>query len=88
MEDYEDYHMVSSSTAKNIACICHTQGINFDLPPVWLIYILVDDIDKCAMLCEEKGGEVIVGPRKMGEAMFCVIRDPAGAICALYQPQE
>lgn len=88
MGDYEDYHMVSSSTGENIAGICHARGINSDLPPVWLIYILVDNVDKCAMLCEENGGEVIVGPRRMGATMFCVIRDPAGAICALYQPQE
>jgi predicted enzyme related to lactoylglutathione lyase len=86
MGGYEDYHMVIPATGNRAAGICHARGVNADLPPVWLIYFIVEDVEGSAQLCEELGGEVIVQPRYMGEGHFCVIRDPAGAICALYRP--
>lgn len=86
MGGYEDYHMVISSTGDSVARIYHARGENADLPPVWLIYFIVEDVDGSAQICKESGGEVIVQPRYMGEGRFCVIRDPAGAICTLYRP--
>jgi hypothetical protein len=88
MGGYDDFHMVVSPSGTSVAGICHARGVNADLPPVWLIYIAVEDVDASAQLCEDLGGQVVVQPRYMGNARFCVIRDPAGAICALYQPQE
>ena len=33
------------------------------------------------------GGRVVDGPRSMGGgARMCTIQDPAGAVCALYEP--
>jgi predicted enzyme related to lactoylglutathione lyase len=78
--------MVIPSIGDGVAGICHARGENADLPPVWLIYFVVENVDGSAQICEESGGEVIVQPRFMGEGRFCVIRDPAGAICALYRP--
>jgi hypothetical protein len=39
-------------------------------------------------MCKELGSEMIVEPRLMGGGDFCVIRDQAGAICALYRSPE
>jgi len=36
----------------------------------------------------EKPEKKIDGPRSLGTGRFCVIRDPAGAVCALYQSGE
>ncbi len=88
MGGYEDYHMVIPPTDNSVAGICHARGENADLPPVWLICIAVEDVDGSAQSCEELGGEVVVQPRFMGYGRFCVIRDPAGAVCALYRPPE
>jgi predicted enzyme related to lactoylglutathione lyase len=33
----------------------------------------------------ELGGKVGAGPRMMGGGRFCVIQDPAGAMCALFK---
>jgi predicted enzyme related to lactoylglutathione lyase len=37
-------------------------------------------------ICHARGGEVLVGPKGLAGAHFCVIRDPSGATAALYQP--
>jgi predicted enzyme related to lactoylglutathione lyase len=70
MGDYEDFHIVKLPTGNSVAGICHAQGENADLPPVWLIYIAVDDVEKSAHICLEKGGEVVVQPRILGKVRF------------------
>ena len=86
MGGYEDYHMIAPSTGDSVAGICHARDTNADLPAQWLVYVIVEDVDACAMKCREAGGEVVAGPRDMDEGRFCVIRDPAGAVLALYDP--
>jgi predicted enzyme related to lactoylglutathione lyase len=84
MGDYEDYNMIPNGSNGPVAGICHARGSNADLPSGWLIYITVDDVDKSAAECVEMGGDVILSPRPMGKGRFCIIRDPAGAVAALY----
>jgi predicted enzyme related to lactoylglutathione lyase len=68
------------------AGICHARGGNEELPPQWLIYIIVADADKRAAVCVARGGKVLVGPKPLSGGRFCVIEDPGGAVAALYQP--
>ena len=77
--------MVEPETGEAMAGVCHARGSNADLPPQWLIYIVVMDVERSARRCSELGGEVMAGPRPLGNGRFCVIRDPAGAVCALYE---
>lgn len=84
MGGYSDYFM-SPPGGDAVAGVCHARGGNADLPPYWLIYIVVADLDQSIEGCRANGGEVIAGPKSMGDARYCVIRDPAGAVCALYQ---
>lgn len=83
MGGYEDYNMETSGTGEAVAGICHRKGGNAKLPPEWLIYITVENVDESAKRIVELGGSVIDGPRSMGEYRFCVFRDPAGAAAAL-----
>ncbi len=69
-----------ASTKILSAGILHAHGENADLSPMWMIYIAVEDVDISAKLCKDLGGEVVVKPRRMGKARFCVIRDPADAV--------
>ncbi|MGD2111699.1 MAG: VOC family protein [Phycisphaerae bacterium] len=85
MGGYEDYCMVSPDTGETTAGVCHARGPNAKLPPQWMIYITVDDVEKSAKRCVELGGEVIDGPRGVGGKSFCVIKDPAGAVAALIE---
>jgi predicted enzyme related to lactoylglutathione lyase len=86
MGGYSDYSMIARGSGEAVAGICHARGENADLPPQWLVYITVEDLDRSVEKCLALGGQVVAGPRALGEGRFCVIRDPAGAVCALYQP--
>jgi predicted enzyme related to lactoylglutathione lyase len=86
MGGYEDFNMMSPDSGETVAGICHARGSNTGLPAQWLIYVIVEDVDASARKCVELGGKVLNGPRKMGGGDFCVIQDPAGAVCALYRP--
>ena len=86
MGDYEDFTMTTPHGASPASGICHARGSNAELPRQWLIYITVADVDASAKACTEQGGKLVVAPKSMGDARFCVIEDPAGAVAALYQP--
>ena len=62
--------------------------MNADIPPHWLIYITVADVEESVRNCVELGGSVIRPPGDMGGAKVAIIRDPAGAVCALYEPAK
>ncbi len=88
MGEYTDYNMLTPSGTV-AAGICNKLGPNADVPSQWLMYITVEDVDASAARCAELGGEVVVAPRQMGGGTFAVIRDPAGAMAALYSmPQS
>jgi predicted enzyme related to lactoylglutathione lyase len=78
-----DFNMLLPS-GEVVAGICHARGANADIPPQWLIYIVVPDVAAAARKCVELGGKLVNGPRKMGGGDFALIQDPAGAVCALY----
>jgi hypothetical protein len=86
MGTYSDFNMLPPDSGEPAAGICYARGSNADLPPLWLMYIVVDDVDQSAADCVKLGGTIVSPPRSMGGGRFCVIRDPAGAVCALYQP--
>lgn len=86
MGGYSDYSMVAPATGQVVAGICHARGPNAELPPQWLVYITVADVAESARRCAELGGKIVAGPKPLGGGMFCVIQDPAGAVCALFKP--
>ena len=89
MGDYNDFCMHPPGDPQPVAGICHAKGENVGLPPVWLIYITVDDLDLGIRRCQELGGKLLRPATSMGaNGRFCVIEDPAGAICALYKPAK
>lgn len=85
MGDYSDYNMTMPGSGVPAAGICHARGENANLPPTWLVYIVVEDLDASVAACEANGGKVLAAPRGLAGGRFCVIEDPAGAVAALYQ---
>lgn len=86
MGGYSDYCMEAPG-GKTVAGVCWARGSNEGVPPVWLVYITVEDAEASAARCVELGGKVLrpVGPAGP-QGRFCVIEDPAGAVAALYEP--
>lgn len=54
------------------------------MPPHWMSYVAVDDVDASAATAKELGGKVCVEPMDIPSVgRFCVINDPAGAVISL-----
>jgi predicted enzyme related to lactoylglutathione lyase len=88
MGEYSDWCMAPEGIDDPVAGVCHARGGNVGLPPTWLIYITVADLVGSMAACRDRGGEVVFGPKNFGpEGTWCVIRDPAGAYAALFEPK-
>ena len=87
MDGYYDFNMKTPASGRPVVGVCHRRGTNADLPAQWLIYITVADLDASIERCRERDGRLLVGPKGMGgHGRYCVIRDPAGAVAALFEP--
>jgi uncharacterized protein len=86
MGDYRDFNMTDPADRAPRAGVCHARGVNAGLPPVWVVYFRVADLDASLAAVEREGGEVMAPPRAAGGTRYAVIRDPAGAVCALAGP--
>ncbi len=83
MGHYHDFDIKMPAGDQVVTGICHARDSNANVPPQWLIYITVADVEASAARCVALGGSIVDGPRAMGQSQFCVIRDPAGAVAAL-----
>jgi hypothetical protein len=88
MGGYEDYNMVSLGSDEPAAGICFPKGVNKKVPPVWMVYITVDDLKASLNEVVARGGEILDDSRADGSKGMAVIKDPAGAICTLYSIQS
>lgn len=88
MDSYDDYAMHAPGDAEPVTGICHSRGTNAEMPPAWIVYFIVENLDESIQACIECGGVVVSGPRAMGKDRYCAIKDPAGAVCALYERGE
>lgn len=59
MGEYDDFNMTGPGSDQAAAGICHARGSNVNLPPQWLIYISVENVEASARRCVELGGKVI-----------------------------
>ena len=86
MGGYADYVMMTPEGGDWVAGVCHARGGNADLPPQWLVYVVVDDLDASLERCTAAGGSLVTAVKESGSGpRYCVIRDPAGAVLALMQ---
>jgi len=97
-EKYSDFVMSTKSSEDKVAqaCettssdgfvtgICHAKGANADMPATWLPYFLVANVELAATKVQAQGGELVTEIKSMGDDKYVIIKDPAGAHCALYQ---
>lgn len=82
MEDgaYADFNMCGSD-GNPAAGICHARGSNQDLPPVWMHYLTVADLDESLRRVEAEGGKVLKSVQ--GTYSFAIVEDPIGVPVAL-----
>lgn len=86
MGQYSDYTMTPPGGGEAVAGVCHARGINAGLPPCWLVYIVVGDLDRSLARTTAMGGRLHGETRgEKGKGRFCVVQDPAGAYACLYE---
>ena len=85
MGGYEDWCVQPPGSDVPVGGICHARGGNADLPAAWLVYFVVEDLDRSLAEVRDRGGELLGAVRQMGASRYAVVRDPAGAACALFQ---
>jgi predicted enzyme related to lactoylglutathione lyase len=83
-EGYADYSMTTME-GQDVTGICHARGPNEGLPAQWLVYFTVADLDLAISEVRARGGALLRAPFEMDAGRYAVIRDPAGAVCALFQ---
>ena len=58
------------------------------VPPNWLVYFMVADVDATAKKASSQGGQVIVPPTDIPKTgRFAVIQDPQHATFAIFKPE-
>lgn len=86
MKGYDDFVMLTPGGQAPVGGVCHARGPNQDIPPFWIVYFMVANLDDSIASVESGGGAVVSGPRSMGTTgRYCIIRDPAGAYAGLFQ---
>lgn len=88
MGEYDDYTMLAGEAGDAVAGVCHARGANAGVPPVWMAYVNVANLDRSMECCIAKNGAVVHGPLPLAGGRVAVIRDPAGAHLALYQAKD
>ena len=66
MGEYDDYVMLSPDGESAVGGVCHARGVNANIPPVWMVYINVEDLDSSVESVTKLGGEIVDGPRELG----------------------
>ncbi|MDH4043636.1 MAG: VOC family protein [Gemmatimonadota bacterium] len=85
MGGYADFTMMPPG-GDPVAGICHARGGNAGLPAQWMIYIVVENLDAALEAATARGGAIVRATRDMGSTgRYAVIRDPAGAVAALFE---
>ena len=75
---------------KDVGGMSKMSGTQFDgVPPNWMSYIAVDDVDAAAGKVASAGGKTVIEPITIpGIGRLAVIADPTGAVIALITPAD
>ena len=58
-------------------------------PPMWMLYVAVDDLDAKHTQATELGAKTLMPPTDIpGAGRFATLRDPQGAVFSLYQMKD
>lgn len=89
MGGYEDYLMNDPATGETLAGVCHAKGVNAKIPPTWMMYVGVENLDHSLEAVKAEGGKVLGDKRGDGKGgYYCLIQDPAGAYLTLWEEGE
>jgi hypothetical protein len=86
MPGMEYYFLRAAGADKDFGGIMPMTGPMWQgVPPHWMMYVTVSDIDAAAKKVTELGGKVCVPPTDIPPGRFAVVNDPQGATFSLFQ---
>jgi len=79
-EAYEDFAMMADKDTA-VGGICNQRGVNVNIPPQWISYINVTNVEESLNKTLQLGGKVIhESKKKDGSYNFVILTDPIGAV--------
>ena len=88
MGEYDDFVLKTADDETMVAGIVHKRGANSDVPHGWIPYFVVANLAESLREVERNGGRLIGAERQYGGGRFHFIKDPSGALCALFEEGE
>lgn len=86
MGDYDDYNVPAENPRFGI---CDPRSSKEKIPPGWIVYLRVEDLEAALEKTKQHGGEVVSPPQHTkGYGAHALIRDPAGTTTALFQEEN
>lgn len=71
------------------ACTLRPDQLAHGVPPNWLLYVSVENVDASAKRAAAAGGAVLLPPFDVGESgRMTVVSDPMGATFAMWEPRN
>jgi predicted enzyme related to lactoylglutathione lyase len=85
METEEMAYTVVKANDDEVAGIMpFPKDVHADMPPVWGLYITVDNVDEAVEKATVLGAKIHMPPKDIPEVgRFCVLQDPQGAFISL-----
>ena len=81
VEDHVDYSMTADGV--DVAGVCWRRGVNANVPAGWIPYFVVTDLEASLRAVREGGGEIVQVRQEQSNGI-AMIKDPSGAVCALW----
>jgi predicted enzyme related to lactoylglutathione lyase len=85
-EKYPPDYLVIRNGEKFIAGIPPAEYEDPNVPPQWMLFFRVADVDAVAAKAKDLGGGEHLAPLSMGKLRLAVLTDPAGAVFSIIQP--
>jgi hypothetical protein len=86
-----DFYTIFKLQGRDAAagCTLRPDETSMGVPPHWLIYIAVDDVDAAAPKAEKLGGKILAPPFDVMDAgRMAVVQDPTGAVFCLWRANK
>jgi predicted enzyme related to lactoylglutathione lyase len=85
--DMMEYYTLSSGGRARAGVLQMTAQWG-DLPPHWMVYLAVDDVDAAAAKIQALGGKCHHGPFDTPYGRIAVVGDPQGAVFSIMHPTQ
>lgn len=79
-EEYADYAMMLDAETP-AGGICTNRGQNQGIPPQWIVYVNVENVEESLAKCLALGGKLLKESKKKDSSLqYVIVQDPQGSV--------